>query len=96
MDRLDQRQVDQLHVHVGEIPAERHDPRSGGGGIRDVRHHVDVTFDGDPLRRSSRPFEPFEPSAGQVVAARCRSARSIHSRLRAWVAASTTGGATPA
>ena len=32
----------------------------------------------------------------QRTAARCRSARSIHSRLRAWVAASTTGGATPA
>jgi hypothetical protein len=32
----------------------------------------------------------------QVTAARRRSARSIHSRLRAWVAASTTGGATPA
>ena len=37
---------------------------------------------------------PVRPD--QVTAARCRSARSIHSRLRAWVAASTTGGATPA
>ena len=32
----------------------------------------------------------------QVTAARWRSARSIHSRLRAWVAANNTGGATPA
>jgi hypothetical protein len=49
------------------------------------------------LRRGPPPpFEPLGPSAGQVVAARCRSARSIHSRLRAWVAASTTGGAPPA
>jgi hypothetical protein len=61
-----------------------------------VRLHITPYLGSNRLDLDGCAVASRDVRPDQITAARRRSARSIHSRLRAWVAASTTGGATPA